>query len=92
VKWHAASAFDPYSYSSLISSSTAVVHTLGILLEDAGYKKAVREGNVFGLLKAVVGGDSSGNPLRSREEKQQGYEGMNRDSGESAQFTSYTHK
>ncbi|TYJ52369.1 hypothetical protein B9479_007025 [Cryptococcus floricola] len=81
VTWHAADAFSPSSYSSLVSSSTAVVHTLGILLEDQGYKKAVREGDVFGLagsmVKALEGG---ANPLKSAEEKKRGYEGVNRDS------------
>ncbi|ORX33547.1 putative mitochondrion protein [Kockovaella imperatae] len=83
VQWHAANAFEPSSYSSLVDSSTAVVHTLGILLEDAGYKKAVRDGNVFGVLgaiaKGVTGGQSS-NPLKTGTERRLGYEGMNRDS------------
>jgi hypothetical protein len=67
----------------LISSSSAVVHTLGILLEDQGYKSSVRGGNVFGLGKALLGGltGSQGNPLKTKEAKQMGYEGMNRDSG-----------
>ncbi|OWZ30012.1 mitochondrial protein [Cryptococcus neoformans c45] len=82
VSWHSASAFSPSSYSSLVSSSTAVVHTLGILLEDQGYKKAVREGDLMslagGFLKGLGGGD--GNPLKTAEEKRGGYEGMNRDS------------
>jgi hypothetical protein len=61
-----------------------VVHTLGILLEDTGYKSAVRRNDVLGLAKAVMGGISGGdgNPLKSKEEKRRGYEGMNRDSGE----------
>ncbi|KIR30002.1 mitochondrial protein [Cryptococcus deuterogattii LA55] len=82
VSWHSASAFSPSSYSSLVSSSTAVVHTLGILLEDQGYKKAVKEGDILslagGFLKGLGGGD--GNPLKTAEEKRRGYEGMNRDS------------
>lgn len=84
VQWHAGSAFDPSSYSSLVSSSSAVVHTLGILLEDQGYKRSVQGGNIFGLGKAVLGGitGSPGNPLKGKEDKRKGYEGMNRDSGE----------
>jgi hypothetical protein len=66
VNWHAGSAFDPSTYQSLIASSSAVVHTLGILLEDQGYKSSVR-----------------GNPLKGKEAKKTGYEGMNRDSGQS---------
>jgi hypothetical protein len=60
-----------------------VVHTLGILLEDQGYKSSVRGGNIFGLGKAVLGGltGSQGNPLKSQDAKKTGYEGMNRDSG-----------
>jgi hypothetical protein len=60
------------------------VHTLGILLEDAGYKRAVRDGDVFGVVKAFLrgGAGGNGNPLKGREESQRGYEGMNRDSGE----------
>lgn len=84
VNWHAGSAFDPSSYQSLISSSSAVVHTLGILLEDQGYKSSVRGGSIFGLGKAVLGGltGSQGNPLKGKKAKDMGYEGMNRDSGQ----------
>lgn len=60
-----------------------MVHTLGILLEDQGYKSSVRGGDVLGLGKAVLGGmtGSQGNPLKGKEAKKMGYEGMNRDSG-----------
>ena len=80
VQWHAASAFDPPSYSSLIASSTAVVHTLGILLEAEGYKRSIREGDMFGLAKAML--DGGPGRLRSSKENHRSYEGMNRDSGE----------
>jgi hypothetical protein len=62
------------------------VHTLGILLEDQGYKSSVQGGNIFGLGKAVLGGltGSRGNPLKGQEAKEKGYEGMNRDSGMSS--------
>jgi hypothetical protein len=84
VRWHRASAFEPSTYAELVGSSSAVVHTLGILLEDTGYKSAVRRNDVFGLAKAVIGGLSGGdgNPLKSKEQTRRGYEGMNRDSGE----------
>lgn len=86
VSWHSASAFDPPSYTSLVSGSSAVVSTLGILLEDAGYKAAVRSGNVFGLLKAfgssISGGN--GNPLKTPEERRSGYDGMNKEAGQLA--------
>ena len=83
VSWHAASAFDPPSYSPLVASSSAVVHTLGILLEDTGYKQAIKDGNIPGVLAAIGQGLSgrSSNPLKTKEEKRAGYEGMNRDSG-----------
>jgi hypothetical protein len=83
VQWHQASAFEPSSYSGLVASSSAIVHTLGILLEDAEYKAALRRNDVMGLAKTMVRGlTSRGNPLRSLQDKQRGYEGMNRDSGE----------
>ena len=83
IKWHKASAFEPETYAPLVQDSTAVVHTLGILLEDAGYKKAVREGSPIGVGKALLGelfGTPS--PLRTKAEQRMGYDGMNRDSGE----------
>lgn len=76
-----------------MSESSAVIHTLGILLEDAGYKKAIRDGDVWGLMKAFSGlgsgsGFGGGNPLASGsgsggggEGGESSYEGMNRDSG-----------
>jgi hypothetical protein len=81
VQWARGSAFDPNSYASLVSDSTAVVHTLGILLEDASYKERVKGGDIFGTLKAVLGSSSPPNPLRGDVDRQKGYEGMNRDSG-----------
>ena len=87
VSWHSASAFDPPSYQSLVSSSSAVVHTLGILLENANYKAAVQGGNVLSLLQAFAGGvRGAGNPLQTEQEKRRGYDGMNRDAGMSFNF------
>ena len=84
MAWHRASAFEPDQYRDLMSDRTAVVHSLGILLEDAVYKQAIREGNMFGVAKALgsslFGGPA---PLRGKEEMRRGYEGMNRDSGRS---------
>lgn len=83
VSWHKASAFEPEQYSQIIQNQTAVVHCLGILLEDAGYKKAVKDGNIFGVAKAIGGSlFGSSPPLKGKEESRRGYEGMNRDSGE----------
>ena len=64
-----------------MASSSAVVHTLGILLEDAGYKQAIRDGDLLGLLGAFTGSRGGGNPLRERGRREKSYEGMNRDSG-----------
>ncbi|WVQ93993.1 hypothetical protein IAU59_001071 [Kwoniella sp. CBS 9459] len=87
VSWHSASAFEPSTYSSLIANQDAVVHTLGILLEDKGYKDNVRSGNLLGLARSIIGssglvpgGGGGGNPLKSEKERREGYEGMNRDS------------
>jgi hypothetical protein len=45
------------------------VHTLGILLEDTGYKKAIREGSPVGVGKAILGGlFGTPSPLRTKEE------------------------
>lgn len=89
VTWHRGSAFDPSTYSDLVGSSSAVVHTLGILLEDAGYKDAIRRNDLLGIAKAltssIMGGN--GNPLKSAAEKQKSYEGMNRDSGQYQEFS-----
>jgi hypothetical protein len=84
VTWHRASAFEPEHYRDILSDRTAVVHSLGILLEDAGYKQAIKDGNVFGVAKAIGSSLFGGPPpLRGKEEMRRGYEGMNRDSGRS---------
>ena len=60
----------------------AVVHTLGTLLEDTGYKKALRSGDVGGavgsFMRSVTG--VRGNPLEKGQGKRN-YEVLNRDSG-----------
>lgn len=87
VQWHRASAFEPDTYRDLIAGKSAVVHTLGILLEDAGYKDAIARGDVLGLLGSVVrgatGSGPASNPLKTAKEERGTYEAMNRDSGES---------
>jgi len=59
-----------------------VVHTLGTLLEDGQYKKAMAEGNLGALIGSFVGGFAdSGNPLEKGGENRGGsYEVLNRDS------------
>jgi len=69
-----------------------VVHTLGTLFEDAdgAYKRAIRSGDVPGLLgsfwRNIVAGGSGGNPLEKHQQlgeqtKRGTYEVINRDSG-----------
>ncbi|TXT07397.1 hypothetical protein VHUM_03117 [Vanrija humicola] len=83
VTWHKADAFDPATYAPLVGASTAVVHTLGILLEG-GYKASVASGDVLGLVRAMVrnstGSGEVSNPLKTGAEKARGYDAMNRDS------------
>ena len=60
------------------------MHTLGVLLENASYKHAVREGNIPNLIRGLFQtftGDSS-NPLQKKAASTS-YETMNRDSGKS---------
>lgn len=83
VQWHAASAFAPTTYTHLLhpSKTTAVVHTLGTLFENSGYKDAVKSGNIGALFGAVLGGvDDGRNPLKEKKQEQS-YQGMNHDSG-----------
>jgi hypothetical protein len=66
-----------------VADSTAVVHTLGILMEN-NYKQHVKSGNLFGLIGSVVRGEGDGNPLRGEVKAgKEGmtYEVMNRDAG-----------
>ncbi|KAF9890878.1 hypothetical protein FE257_005454 [Aspergillus nanangensis] len=91
VDWAKADMLNPESYKSFLNGATAVVHSMGILLE-ADYKGVVqgREPLISGLQKAFSSSKSgSQNPLQRQEgeslqprEKngQLTYELMNRDS------------
>ncbi|KAH8107046.1 mitochondrial protein [Cristinia sonorae] len=84
VNWQAGNALQPETYAYLLPGSTAVVHTLGTLLEDARYKSALRESNLPALLGTFAArlaslDPGSRNPLEDPE-KEGGYERMNRDS------------
>jgi hypothetical protein len=59
---------------------TGVVHTVGILLEDDAYKKALQNTDITGLVGAAFRstGINPGNPL---EEKKKTYSRINRDAG-----------
>lgn len=75
VEWHIANAFDPPTYSDKLEGASAVVHTMGILIEE-DYKSVLtgKESIVSGLKKA----------FDSREMdrgEQLTYEKMHRDSG-----------
>lgn len=75
---------NPKSFAHLLPEVGGVVHTLGTLLEDGAYKQAVRNGDLPGLLKSLIGIGKDSNPLRSgvvAEGTQITYETMNRDSG-----------
>ena len=81
VSWHAASAFTPAAYASLLPETTAIVHTIGVLFEDNGYKTALRQGNLPELLKiSARSATNSSNPLKAGG--QGSYESMNYESGE----------
>ncbi|KII88394.1 hypothetical protein PLICRDRAFT_54232 [Plicaturopsis crispa FD-325 SS-3] len=75
VTWHKADAHAPESYADILAGASGVVHTLGTLLEDARYKTALRDGDLFGVLKSLTGG---ANPLEMGGKD--GYDAVNRDS------------
>ena len=84
VAWHAASALSPASYRNLLHGRTAVVHTVGTLLEAAQYKEAIRSGDLGGLAKTVFGslaGSDGSNPLKRGASHPASYETLNRDTG-----------
>lgn len=86
VNYHAGSAFDPASYAHLLEQSTAVVHSMGILLEGSAYKHVLKN-QAGGALGGLLG--LGGNPLERRAGKESdaetgSYETMNRDSGASS--------
>ena len=69
----------PETYRSLVGSATAVVHTLGTLLENSSYKQAVRQSDaasLAGVFAKLLKGD---NPLAKGTEGS--YERINKDSG-----------
>ncbi|KAH8116919.1 NAD-binding protein [Phellopilus nigrolimitatus] len=82
VTWLAGDALAPETYAPLLPAHTAVVHTLGTLLEDNGYKAAVRRGDVLGVAGSLLrsmAGTGTGNPLEEKVERRGSYEVLNRD-------------
>ncbi|KAJ7774549.1 NAD-binding protein [Mycena maculata] len=74
VRWETGDALKPETFAHHLDGAQSVVHTLGILLEDAKYKHAVRTGDVPALLGALLAGR---NPLDTDSPT---YEAVNRDS------------
>jgi len=81
VDWQKGDALEPGSFAHLFSGVGAVVHSLGTLMEDGAYKRAVREGDIPTLVKSVLRAGQDSNPLRDQADAYQGsYERLNRDS------------
>lgn len=78
MDWQTGDALHPETFARHLDGAAGVVHTLGILLEDAEYKRAVREGDAPALLRALLG--SGRNPLAPPPATAT-YEAMNRDAG-----------
>ncbi|KAF9564599.1 mitochondrial protein [Agrocybe pediades] len=87
VDWKQGDALQPQTFAHLFPEVDGVVHTLGTLMEDNSYKRAVREGDlpalVGSLWKRAIG--DSGNPLEKGQRtdsngRPTSYEAMNRDS------------
>lgn len=85
MKWQKANALQPETYTDILPGVNGVVHTLGTLLEDGQYKKAMADGDIGALINNFVSGlVDSGNPLeKGGDGTKGGYEALNRDSGTS---------
>ncbi|TFK42533.1 hypothetical protein BDQ12DRAFT_676377 [Crucibulum laeve] len=84
VDWQKGDALHPQSFAHLFPQVGGVVHTLGILIENERYKKAVQNGNVpelVGSFFQAVGLGTQGNPLRQKTEAERkgSYESLNRE-------------
>jgi len=77
VNWQKGNALQPDSYAHHMSDATAVVHTLGSLFEGQKYKKALKDGNLFGLFASILQDSRSGNPLE--KDSMGSYEVINRE-------------
>ncbi|KAF9483757.1 mitochondrial protein [Pholiota conissans] len=84
VNWKKGDALNPQTFADLLAETDGVVHTLGTLIENSSYKRAVEQGNLPTLIGSVfeslLNGD--GNPLhhKPQSENLKSYEVMNRDS------------
>jgi len=79
VDWQKGDALDPDSYTHHLADATAVVHTLGTLIEGAKYKEALKEGSLPGLISSLTSVLGSSNPLGAADAKTS-YATLNRDS------------
>ncbi|KZT26534.1 NAD-P-binding protein [Neolentinus lepideus HHB14362 ss-1] len=79
VEWQKGDALKPETYVHILPGVSAVVHTLGTLLEDESYKTAVREGDLFGLASSFIKSLGGRNPLESGLQRSDNYETLNRD-------------
>ncbi|KAF9013869.1 mitochondrial protein [Cyathus striatus] len=84
VDWQKGDALSPQSFAHLFPQVGGVVHTLGTLIEDGKYKRAIQHSDIPGLVGSFfesLGVGGSGNPLQNKtpEEKKGSYEVMNRD-------------
>lgn len=75
VQWLTADALRPETYSHLLPGVSAVVHTIGTLLADTGYKDALRRQDLAGAAASIIRGLTNA-PL---EEYRNTYETLNRD-------------
>ncbi|KAF9437482.1 hypothetical protein BGZ76_000562 [Entomortierella beljakovae] len=80
VNWAQGDSLEPESYKDVIKGTNAVVHTVGLLLED-NYKDIVHSQNIDDLAKAFQSAVRGQNPLDTGKAPKSGltYERVNRD-------------
>ncbi|KAF8197449.1 mitochondrial protein [Pholiota molesta] len=84
VDWQKGDALNPQSFAHLFPQVDGVVHTLGTLIENSSYKRAVAQGNLPALFGSLVEAlrDGNSNPLQNKAQNGnlKNYDVMNRDS------------
>lgn len=76
VQWKKADVFKPESYKHILKDANAVVHSIGILLENAEYKKAINSNN--DLLGEIMSFFQTSNPMTKNVSNS--YDAVNRES------------
>ncbi|KAI0463163.1 hypothetical protein LJB42_003182 [Komagataella kurtzmanii] len=76
VQWKKADVFKPESYKDILKDANAVVHSIGILLENAEYKKAINSNN--DLLGEIMSFFQTSNPMTKNVSNS--YDAVNRES------------